>query len=164
MVSQSRDVRWVILPVPRGRPSTASTARGERQRIRGMSCSWAKLSDMKFPAAPESIMAGICTAPDGVSSVTGTVMQWSLLRAHKVTLTLVTGLLLGREGQAFLKWPGYPQYRQRWWVMRRFLSSGERWWVSTCMGSWVSGDALSAVRVVDRRALRRLSIWIESSM
>ncbi len=162
-------VRRRILPLPRGRLSSASTAKEELQ---GVSSKWSWPTNslsMKFPAAPESSSAVVWIVWLWAVILTGRVMLETELNARVLSLT---GRWSddGRTGQVFLIWPAWPQYRQSWFCMRRSLSWGVRGVNPSCIGSvayWDLGGERGCGRGLDRAVRReriRLSRWIVSSM
>ncbi len=136
-------VRRRILPLPRGRPSSASTAKEELQ---GVSAQWSWPTNslsMKFPEAPESSSAVVWTVWVWVMISTGKVMLETELDARVLSLT-DRWSDDGRTGQLFLIWPAWPQYKQSWFCMRCSLSWGVRGVNPSCIGSvvyWNLGEA-----------------------
>ncbi len=159
-------VRRRIPPLPRGRPSSASTAKEELQ---GVSAKWSWPTNslsMKFPEAPESSSAVVWTVWVWVMISTGRVMLETELDARVLSLT-ERWSDDGRTGQLFLMWPAWPQYKQSWFCMRRSLSWGVRGVNPSCIGSvvyWNLGGERGGIGRAVRRERIRLSRWIVSSM
>ncbi len=150
-------------PEPRGRPSSAATAKWESQGTRRILLFLVN-DTIKFPAAPESINGTISITFPLISRVTAIS---KLVADLEITLT-AAGLRDGRVGQDARRCPGNPQYKHNLCQMRLSLSP-PRWCVKPiCMGSTselaAEGTPLNAGRRLGRRKRRRLSILMDSSM
>ncbi len=148
-------------PEPRGRPSSAATAKWESQGTRTILLFLVN-DTIKFPAAPESINGPI-TFPL-ISRVTAIS---KLVADLEITLT-AAGLRDGRVGQDARRCPGNPQYKHNLCQMRLSLSllladaSSQFAWVPRELAA--EGTPLNAGRRLGRRKRRRLSILMDSSM
>jgi len=142
-----------------GSIAIASTANRESQGVNFKLCWWANSAEMKLPAAPESSKAFVQIVLSLLVSVMG-ILKW------KQELTDLECGLRGRTGHDILRWPAFPQYKQRWCCSRRSRSSGVKCMYPSCMGSLsVAKTGLSLARVwVGHRDLIRLSIWMDNSM
>lgn len=115
-------VKWTH-PVPRGHPSSTATAKGELHGI--ISHRWASSSSIKFPAAPESIKAFVVKLFVANFIVIGISMHDVHWLGKKEVLTLWADCCDGRVRQLTLRWPAWPQYRQRCSLIQRSCSSIE---------------------------------------
>ncbi len=95
----------LILPEPSGLPSSAATATRDSHGMRGILWDLAKETSIKFPAAPESIIAMVSILLPPVRSATGTPNE---LLWEDSALTAGESRRGGRVGQVALRWPAWP--------------------------------------------------------
>lgn len=85
--------------------------------------------EIKFPADPESTMAVALTSRPLNFNFTEMVSGFEKEGWGRTELTTNRG---GRDGQVRMKWSPLPQYRHNFCSLRRFCSSGDNHWESTC--------------------------------